>query len=215
MLHTVWPRMVPNGRTDESCFLERNPAESRVRIQFKPPSWIESYFSSDFGANATMARPMQEKHIHEIFVVSVLFKGAHALIEIVGGVALYMISTEWIVGTINRFSRDQLIEDPEDWIATHLLEFARTFSVEAHQFYAFYLLSHGVVKSILVVGLLREKLWAYPASFAVFGAFIAYQLYRYSFTHDFALILLSIFDLFVIYLAVHEYRLLRKHLPTH
>jgi uncharacterized membrane protein len=27
--------------------------------------------------------------------------------------------------------------------------------------------------------------------------------------------LLSIFDLFVIILAVHEYRLLRKHLPTH
>jgi hypothetical protein len=68
---------------------------------------------------------------------------------------------------------------------------------------------------VLVTGLLREKLWAYPASFAVFGAFIAYQLYRYSFTHDVALIFLSIFDLFVIGLAVHEYRLLRKHLPTH
>jgi len=66
-----------------------------------------------------------------------------------------------------------------------------------------------------VIGLLRERLWAYPASFAVFGAFIAYQLYRYSFTHDFALILLSVFDLFVIALAVHEYRLLRHHLPTH
>ena len=71
------------------------------------------------------------------------------------------------------------------------------------------------MKSALVAGLLREKLWAYPASFAVFGGFIAYQLYRYSWTHDFALILLSIFDLFVIYLAVHEYRLLRRHQPTH
>ena len=160
-------------------------------------------------------RAMQEKRIHQIFVASVLFKGVHALVEIVSGVALYLISTEWIVHTINRFSRDQLIEDPDDWVATHLLEFARTFSVEAHNFYAFYLLSHGIVKTILVIGLLREKLWAYPASFVVFGFFIAYQLYRYSFTHDFALILLSIFDLFVIYLAVHEYRLLRKHLPTH
>ena len=68
---------------------------------------------------------------------------------------------------------------------------------------------------MIVYGLLREKLWAYPASFAVFGAFIAYQLYRYSWTHDAALIALSVFDLFVIALAVHEYRLLRKHLPTH
>ncbi|MES2135870.1 MAG: DUF2127 domain-containing protein [Pseudomonadota bacterium] len=158
---------------------------------------------------------MQEKRIRQIFVVSVLFKGVHAVIEIVGGVALYLISTATIVRTINRFSHDQLVDDPDDWVGTHLLEFARHFSLAEHNFYAFYLLSHGVVKSILVIGLLREKLWAYPASFAVFGAFIAYQLYRYSFTHDFGLILLSIFDLFVIYLAVHEYRLLRKHLPTH
>ena len=161
------------------------------------------------------ATRMQEKRIHQIFVVSVLFKGIHALIEIAGGLALYLTSTATIIGWINRFSQGELTEDPNDWIAAKVLEFGRHFSVEQHHFYAFYLLSHGVVKSVLVYGLLREKLWAYPASFAVFGAFIAYQLYRYSFTHDIALILLSIFDLFVIYLAVHEYRLLRRHLPTH
>jgi uncharacterized membrane protein len=158
---------------------------------------------------------MQEKRIHQIFVVSVLFKGAHALIEIVGGLALYLVSTETIVNAINRYSYDELVEDKNDWIANRLLDFSSHFSVAEHNFYAFYLLSHGIIKTILVIGLLREKLWAYPASFAVFGAFIAYQLYRYGFTHDFGLILLSIFDLFVIGLAVHEYRLLRRHLPTH
>jgi uncharacterized membrane protein len=158
---------------------------------------------------------MREKRIHQIFVVSVSLKGLHALIEIVGGFALYLVSTETIVRTINRWSYDELIEDKHDRIANHLLAFSRTFSVAEHNFYAFYLLSHGLVKSILVVGLLREKLWAYPASFAVFSAFIAYQLYRYSYTHDFGLILLTIFDLFVIALAWHEYRLLRSHLPTH
>jgi len=158
---------------------------------------------------------MQEKRIHQIFVVSVLAKGVHALIEIAGGAALYLISTETIVRTIQRYSYDELIEDRNDWIATQLLQFAQTFSVAEHHFYAFYLLSHGIIKSALVIGLLREKLWAYPASFAVFGAFIAYQLYRFSFTGDVGLILLSIFDAFVIVLAVHEYRLLRKHLPTH
>jgi len=158
---------------------------------------------------------MQEKRIHQIFVVSVLFKGIHALIEIAGGLALYLTSTATIIGWINRFSQGELTEDPNDWIAQKVLEFGQHFSVEQHHFYAFYLLSHGLIKSVLVIGLLREKLWAYPASFAVFGAFIAYQLYRYTFTHDIGLILLSIFDAFVIYLAVHEYRLLRRHLPTH
>ena len=162
-----------------------------------------------------MAHDMREKRFHQLFVVSVLFKGLHALVEIAGGIALYLVSTAAIVQAIQRYSYDELTEDRHDWIATHLLDFARHFSVAEHNFYAAYLLSHGLIKAVLVTGLLRQKLWAYPASFVVFGAFIAYQLYRYSFTHDFALILLSIFDLFVIYLAVHEYRLLRKHLPTH
>jgi uncharacterized membrane protein len=158
---------------------------------------------------------MREKRIHQIFAVSVGLKGLHALLEIIGGIALYLTSTERIVGGISRWSNREIALERHDWIANHLLRFAETFSVAKHDFYAFYLLSHGLVKIVLVYGLLKEKLWAYPASFVVFGAFILYQLYRYSFTHDFTLILLSIFDLFVIALAVHEYRLLRKHLPTH
>ena len=158
---------------------------------------------------------MREERIHQIFVVSVAAKGLHALIETVGGLALYLTSTATIIAWINRFSQGELTEDPHDWIARQALRFAQNFSGAEHNFYAFYLLSHGLIKGALVIGLLRQKLWAYPASVAVFGLFIAYQLYRYSWTHDLALIALSIFDLFVIYLAVHEYRLLRKHLPTH
>jgi uncharacterized membrane protein len=144
---------------------------------------------------------MQEKRIHQVFVVSVLAKGAHALLEIAGGLVLYLFSADVITRWLDRIDRNE-------WLARH-------FHANEQQFYAFYLLSHGLIKSVLVFGLLREELWAYPASFVVFGLFIAYQLYRYSYTHDIALIALSVFDLFVIYLAVHEYRLLRKHLPTH
>lgn len=162
-----------------------------------------------------MTTTMQEKRIHQLFEVSVTLKGLHALIEIIGGLALYLTSTRTIIGWINRFSQGELTQDPHDWVATHALKFGENFSVGQHDFYAFYLLSHGIIKGVLVIGLLRQKLLAYPASFVVFGAFIAYQLYRYSYTHDFGLIALSIFDAFVIYLAVHEYRLLRKHLPTH
>jgi uncharacterized membrane protein len=158
---------------------------------------------------------MQEKRIHQIFALSVSLKGFHALFEVIGGIALYLTSAATIVGWLSSWSSREIAQERHDWIANHLLRFAETFSVAKHDFYAFYLLSHGLVKGALVIGLLKEKLWAYPASFVVFGAFILYQLYRYSFTHDFGLIVLSVFDLFVIALAIHEYRLLRKHLPTH
>lgn len=156
-----------------------------------------------------------EKRIHKLFQISILLKGAHAFMEIFGGIALYLFSTSAIVGVMNGLARAELIEDPTDFLARHLLQFAQGFSLEAQHFYAAYLLSHGLVKIVLVAGLLREKLWAYPASFAVLGAFIAYQLYRFSYTHDLALIALTLLDLIIIGLAWHEYRLLRRHLPTH
>ena len=64
-----------------------------------------------------------------------------------------------------------------------------------------------MVKLALVIGLLRNKLWAYPASLVGTGLFILYQLYRYSYTHGFGLIVLTIFDVFVMWLIWHEYRL--------
>src|SRR5579872_2633171 len=123
---------------------------------------------------------MQEKRIHQLFVVSVLAKGLHALFEIVAGIALYLVSTATIVGSISSWSNRQIALEKHDWIASHLLTFAEGFSVEKHNFYAFYLLSHGLIKGGLVAGLLKEKIWAYPASFVVFGLFILYQLYRYT-----------------------------------
>ena len=171
----------------------------------------EPYFSIPYA----LGLPMQERRIHQIFAVSVALKGLHSLFEIVSGIALYLTSTATIFAWIHALTAGELTQDPNDWVATHLLKFGQNFSVKEHDFFAFYLLSHGVVKLVLVYGLLKEDLWAYPASFVVFAVFIAYQLYRFSFTHEFALILLTIFDLFVIALAVHEYRLLRKHLPTH
>lgn len=158
---------------------------------------------------------VREQRIHTLFQISVLLKGANGLVEILGGIALYLFSTSAIVGLVSQLARAELIEDPSDFLAARLLQFAQGFSVQAQHFYAAYLLSHGVVKILLVGGLLREKLWAYPASFAVLGAFIAYQLYRFSYTHEVGLVALTVLDLILIALAWHEYRLLRRHLPTH
>ena len=106
---------------------------------------------------------MDEHRIHRIFQVSVLVKGAHALIECSGGLALALASTTSIAGLVNRLTQEELIEDPNDFVATHLLSLAQGFSVSSKNFYAFYLLSHGIVKLALVAGLLRNKMWAYPA----------------------------------------------------
>jgi uncharacterized membrane protein len=154
---------------------------------------------------------MNEQRIHRIFEVSVLLKGAHAVIECIGGLALALASTTRIVGWVNKLTQDELIEDPNDFIATHLLSMAQEFSVDTKNFYAFYLLSHGIVKLALVVGLLRNKLWSYPASLVVLELFIIYQIYRFYYTQSVGLVVLTVFDVFVMVLIWNEYRLMRLH----
>jgi uncharacterized membrane protein len=156
---------------------------------------------------------MNEHRIHQIFQMSVLLKGAHALIECLGGIALALVSTSSIANFVNAITQDELIKDPNDFVATHLLTMAHNFSVQTQHFYAFYLLSHGIVKVALVVGLLRENLWAYPASLIVLALFVLYQLYRFSYTHGLGLIVLTLFDIVVMGLIWHEYGLMRRHLP--
>ena len=157
---------------------------------------------------------MNERSIHRIFEVSILLKGAHALIECAGGLLLAFISTSTIAGLVKTLTQEELIEDPHDLVATSLMNFAQNFSVSTEHFYAYYLLSHGIVKLLLVIGLLRNRLWAYPASLAALGLFIAYQLYRYSYTHGIGLIILTVFDLAVIWLVWHEYQVVRRHPAT-
>lgn len=158
--------------------------------------------------------PLSEHRIHTIFRLSVILKGLHALIEIAGGLAFYFVSTQAMLNLVNTWTQAELVEDPDDLVATHVLAAVQGLTGSTQNFYAWYLVSHGLIKVILVVGLLRGKLIAYPASLIALAGFIAYQLYRYSFTHSIGLLILTMFDLAVMILVWHEWRLLRRHMPV-
>lgn len=148
----------------------------------------------------------QEKYIHLAFEISVILKGLHALTEVVGGVALFFISQQSISQIISFVTQAELSEDPQDFIALYLSQLAQHLTLDTQHFAAFYLLSHGILNGFLVVNLLKEKLWAFPLSITVFGFFIVYQLFRYSFTHSIWLLLFTAFDVVVIWLAWREYQ---------
>ena len=153
----------------------------------------------------------QRQNLREVsFRISIALKGLNAALEIVGGVALAAVSPAFILRTVALLTQDELAEDPRDFIANYFLYAASHLSLSGQRFAAAYLLSHGVIKIGLVWALLKRKLWAYPLSIIVFGAFIVYQLYRYTFTHGLGLIALSVFDLLVIWLIYLEYRALKR-----
>lgn len=158
------------------------------------------------------SKMFDEKRIHVIFLVSLSLKGAFAIFEIVGGILAYVVRQQFVLTAIANLTQKELAEDPRDLVANYLLHTAQHLSVNTQHFTAVYLFSHGAIKLWLIVGLLREKLWYYPAAIGIFGLFIAYQVYRFSFTHSVLLVLITALDMVVIALTWHEYRYLRRRL---
>src|SRR5258708_12120585 len=102
---------------------------------------------------------MNERRVHQIFEISILLKGAHAFIECIGGLVLTFVSTSAITSLVNAFTQEELIEDPNDFVAGHLLSLAQNFTVSTQRFYAFYLLSHAFLKLFLAAGFLINHPW--------------------------------------------------------
>lgn len=153
-----------------------------------------------------MRKWFQEQNLHLAFQISLLIKGVFALLEILGGIAAYFVSQQFLLSLILAVTRQELTEDPGDVVVRYLLETAHNFSLSTQYFTAIYLLSHGAIKAVLIVGLLRERLWCYPAAIVVFVSFIVYQSYSFSFTHSISLLLITLLDIVVIWLTWHEYR---------
>ncbi|MHB1094376.1 DUF2127 domain-containing protein [Thiobacillus sp.] len=152
--------------------------------------------------------------VHVAFEFSLALKGAFALVEIATGIFAYFVTRDFLLDLVHVITRTELTEDPRDFVANHLLHAAQSLSVSSQHFTAFYLLSHGVIKLWLIIGLWQKKLGYYPAAIAVFGLFILYQAYRFSFTHSLSLLLITVLDAIVIGLTWFEYQHLRRILPN-
>ena len=144
-----------------------------------------------------------------LFRSSVILKGLNALGEIGAGIALWLVTPGSIVRIVGYVTQYEIAEDRRDLVAHYLRDMANRLSLASEHFIAIYLLGHGVIKILLVVALLKNKLWAYPVAIVVFAGFIAYQVYRFTITRGAGLVALSIFDLVVICLIWLEYRAMR------
>jgi uncharacterized membrane protein len=156
---------------------------------------------------ATYARKSGLAHV--LFLIGVIGKGVDGLLELLGGLMLLFVTPAQIQSFTEALTLHELSRDPNDLLATYLLNSARGLSAGTEKFAATYLLWHGVLKILLVAALLRRRKWGYLAGIAAFSAFLAYQLYRYSHTRSPELLALSVVDAFVIVLTWLEYKRLR------
>ncbi|WP_423236802.1 DUF2127 domain-containing protein [Clostridium liquoris] len=53
-------------------------------------------------------------------------------------------------------SKNELLEDPQDFVMSYLVYFSHTFSMSMQHFTSFYLLSHGTIKIFMLILLWRK-----------------------------------------------------------
>jgi uncharacterized membrane protein len=152
------------------------------------------------------AKPLSPA-LDKTFKIGLVLKGLDGVLEVAGGILLLFLSPQAIQHIARALTAHELSEDPHDLIARYLLHTTAHLHHGTTLFGAIYLLSHGIAKVVLVVLVLRDKLWAYPWLIGLLLAFIAYQLYQITAVHFSAgLTALTIFDAILVWLTWREYR---------
>ena len=148
--------------------------------------------------------------LHGTFRTGIAMKGFDGVLEMIGGVLLWFISPSTMSATLRMLCQHELSRDPHDFVAVHLLHTSEKLAHSDPLFASIFLLSHGGVKAVLSVFLWFGELWTYPLAIFVFGAFSVYQAYRFTHTHAISLLVITVFDLAIVWLTWGEYRVQKK-----
>jgi uncharacterized membrane protein len=150
------------------------------------------------------------KWLRRGFRAGVILKGIDGLLEIAGGVLLIFLSPRRLAAVVRLLTQHELAGRHTAFIGYLLLKASGRFTPGAQKFGVWYLLSHGLVKIVLVALLLAKKRWAYPAAMIFLAVFMAYQVYRFAVMPAAWLVVLTAFDAAVLALTFVEYRRLIK-----
>lgn len=144
--------------------------------------------------------------LDKVFEISIILKAVDGLIETLGGILLIFVNPTSITNWAVKVTQHEISTDPHNFIANHILKSAHSFATGGRVFASIYLLTHGLSKIVLVIEILREKLWAYKGMIVLLGLFIMYQVYRMFYEPAIWLVVLTVFDVFIVYLTVREER---------
>lgn len=144
------------------------------------------------------------------FRTGITLKGIDGLLEAVGGVLLWFIKPEQLGTTLQEIFEHELLRDPHDFLARHLLHTSEKIAQSDPLFASIFLLSHGLVKALLAALLWMNKLWAYPLAMVIFTAFAFFGIFRFMHTHSTLLIVIALFDLLIVWLTWEEYGIEKK-----
>ena len=137
--------------------------------------------------------------------ITLILKGLDGVLEMVGGILLFVVTPQQIGSFVRVLTQHELSTHPSDPIANWLVHGASGLTMSASHFAGWYLLLHGLVKIVLVWAVLKDYLWAYPWMIAFLLCFIAFQCYRIVVAFSWGMVLLTLFDILMVWLTWREY----------
>lgn len=151
----------------------------------------------------------------KIFEGGIFLKGVSGLLELLGGGLLLFISPARMHNFIAFVTQRELLEDPHDKVANLIVHSTQNFGSGSRAFIIVYLWIHAAIKLVAVIGILKNQLWAYPFSLITLGLLMFYQLYTIFFVHPtVGMVLLTIFDIVILWLIWREYGKVKEKLGT-
>lgn len=143
--------------------------------------------------------------LDKTYEIGILVKGIDGVLELMGGILLLAVKPQTIDNITAFLTQHELSQNPHDFIATHVLQYGTDLAHGSHAFAAAFLLTHGLVKIVLVAALLRNYPWAYPFAIITLGLFIVYQLYRMVVEPTFGMGFLTVLDIIIVWLIWREW----------
>ncbi|MBI5798174.1 DUF2127 domain-containing protein [Candidatus Woesearchaeota archaeon] len=150
-----------------------------------------------------------KKVLHQIFHISIFIKAVDGLIEIIAGLVLLLFNTDFLTPLAERIFKEELIENPSDFLANITLQ-STQLSPAAQHFAVVYLLTHGILKIGIVLGVWHKRKETYQFAAAFLAILIIIQTIRIINTHSIILSFLTAIDFLILCLLYREYKL-HKH----
>lgn len=147
--------------------------------------------------------------LDKTYEIGIIIKGIDGVLELIGGVLVLALSARTITGITAFLTEDALRENPHNFIALRVQHTGHHLASGHTIFAAAFLLTHGLVKVILVTCLLLNKLWAYPWALVVLTLFLVYQLYLLVTAPTFGMAFLTVLDVIIIFLVYREWQKVR------
>jgi uncharacterized membrane protein len=169
-----------------------------------------SWFDERMDAVSTSHRSASDRRLELVYRIGIVLKGVDGLVEVIAGLLLWLAPglLRSLLAPLEQIDSDDrmlriFIAHLAGRLDTHLAHGPPVFII-------FFLLSHGIVKLVLVYCLLKEYRWVYPYALGVLGLFALFQVFALVRSPSIGGGVLMVLDLFIIWLIWREWTALRR-----